>query len=93
MPWFNLPLYNTSGPKVNPGVGLKVTDPNSPNFGRSLTGNPTFPLVMSLEKGTFGGATQRQYDAAKDDLSYKSNKTWLILLGVSAILFYLLKRK
>jgi len=81
---------------VNPGVGLRVTDPNSPNYGRTLGSSDTMDLANKLENGTAPKAAQDAYDAAKRQLGYipkKTNGTWLILLLAVVIGYYILKLK
>jgi hypothetical protein len=80
---------------VNPGVGLRLTDPNSPNYGRTLGSSDTMDHAIKLEKGTAPKAAQDAYDVAKRQLGYevKSNGTWLILLLAGVIGYFIWKRK
>lgn len=80
---------------VNPGVGLRVTDPNSPNFGKTLSSKDTFKIASDLEKGQGPKAAQDAYDVAKRQLGYdiKPSATWLIVLLAVVIGYSVLKRK
>jgi hypothetical protein len=80
---------------VNPGVGLRVTDPNSPNYGKVLGSSDTMALIGDLEKGKGPKVAQDSYDASKRQLSYndKPKVQWLILLLAAVIGYSLLKRK
>ena len=80
---------------VNPGVGLRVTDPNSPNYGKPLGSSDTMDLVSKLEKGDAPKVAQDAYDAAKRQLGYdiKPKFTWLIVLLAVVIGYFILKRK
>jgi len=74
---------------------LRVTDPNSPNYGKSLSSSDTFDLASKLEKGQGPKAAQDAYDVAKRQLGYeiKPKNTWLILLLAVVIGYFILKRK
>lgn len=90
MPWFNLSSYNTAGvggktTAVNPSIGLKVTDSNSPNFGKVAGSASTLNLVRGITS----------YSSAERQLleTPKSNIKWLIVLLGLVIGYLLLKRK
>jgi hypothetical protein len=79
---------------VNPGVGLRVTDPNSPNYGKVLGSSDTMALISDLEKGKGPKVAQDSYDKAIRQLSYPlPDKKWSILLLAAVIGYFLLKRK
>ena len=90
MPWFNLPRYNTGGvgsktTAVNPSIGLRVTDPNSPNYGKVAGSASSMGLYRSLTQ--FSSAERQLLETPK------SNMKWLIVLLGLAIGYLLLKRK
>ena len=93
MPWFNLPGYNTSGvggntTALNPSIGLRVTDTNSPNYGKVAGSASSMGLYRSLSKSSIA---ERQL--LQPVQPQKSNMKWLILLLGLVIGYLLLKRK
>jgi hypothetical protein len=93
MPWFNLPGYNTGGvggntTAVNPSIGLRVTDPNSPNYGKVLGSASSMALYRSLSNFSIA---ERQL--SQPIQPQKSNIKWLIVSLGLVIGYLLLKRK
>ena len=93
MPWFNLPGYNTSGvggntTAVNPSIGLRVTDPNSPNYGKVLGSASSMGLYRAFSK--FSIAERQLLQPVQPQ---KSNMKWLIVSLGLVIGYLLLKRK
>ena len=93
MPWFNLPGYNTGGvggntTALNPTIGLRVTDPNSPNYGKGAGSAYSMGLYQSLSK--FSIAERQLLQPVQPQ---KSNIKWLIVLLWLVIGYLLLKRK
>ena len=93
MPWFNLPGYNTGGfggntTAVNPSIGLRITDPNSPNYGKVLGSASSMALYHSLSKFSIA---ERQLSQPVQP--QKSNMKWFIVSLGLVIGYLLLKRK
>jgi hypothetical protein len=89
MPWFNLPGFNTT-PSVTVPLPFPIQSALTPNYivARSTGQNPVRATVSAV-----GSATSETIQSAKEGVEFIKKYTWLILLGVLAILYFVYKRK